>query len=151
MVDTVKNVFNVLASMRDALTRDTRTSSMTVRMMAPVNKNAGSAASGWVGLYADTIAYTPRTAGAGVQNWNFEPVFRVIVQASDTADTENAFRKTSEHLKSVLDVILANKDLATHVEMLHAIDVDFAIREEDTRTLHFVGALATLRYTGRTN
>jgi hypothetical protein len=151
VVDTVKLVYAALDELRTALLGDIRTKDMTVRMMYPANRRAENARDGWVGLYIDTVAYTPRSAGAGVQNWNSETTLRVVVQASDLADTGRAFEKVSEYLKNVLDVIMANKVLFGQAEMMGPINVDFAIREEEAKTLHFIGALVTLRYTGRTN
>ncbi|HEX7012330.1 MAG TPA: hypothetical protein VF161_06280 [Steroidobacteraceae bacterium] len=151
MVDTVRDPSVVLKALKQALQTDVRTKDMVVKCMEVANTNPDLAKRGWVSLYADADEYTPRTAGAGRGNWNWNPTLRAIVQASDLSSGEGTLEKLGVYLKAVVDVVLANKTLAEHVEALTNIRVEYAIREDDAKSLHFIGALVTMQFDGRSN
>lgn len=151
MVDTVKNLGEVLKSAEDQLKSDTRTADMRIKRMGVVNTDPNLAMNGWVGLYADTVDYGPRTIGAGNRHWQFTPTFRIIVQAVDRADSAKAHEKLEDYIKKVLDVVLSDRTLSGHVATLNSMNITYAFSDEDRDSLHFEGALITLSFEGRTN
>lgn len=151
MVDTVKDLGEVLKSLETQLNSDTRTKDMVIKRMGVVNTDPNLAANGWVGLYADTVDYGPRTIGAGARNWQFTPTFRIIVQAVDRANSANAHERLEDYIKKVLDVALSERTLGGRVETLTGMNITYAFSDEDRDSLHFEGALITLTFVGRTN
>lgn len=151
MTDRVINNATTLLNMRDALLSDTRSSGKTVVVMRPVNLQANSAASGWIGLYVDDVNYVPRAAGAGLRNWNYTPVYRIIVQHSDMQDAGLAFSKLEDLVKVVLDVVMDNRTLGGQVDTLMSVHVQYDFLEKDAKTMHFAAALVTLTFEGRSN
>ena len=149
MVDKVRTVYELLIELERALVGDTRTSRVPTVVMGPVNKDANGASEGWVGVYADTVAYTPRTVGAGMGNWGSSTVLRVIVQRSHLEDPKEAFRLLSELIKDVVDVILKDPSMQSVSENLPSIDVAYGTRDSDATTLYFQGAVVTIRFDGR--
>lgn len=151
MVDTVKDLGEILKSAEDQLKSDTSTKDMVIKRMGLANTDPNLAMNGWVGLYADTVDYGPRTIGAGNRHWQFNPIFRIIVQAVDRADPANAHEKLEDYIKRVLDVFLSDRTLGGHVSTLTAMNITYAFSDEDRDSLHFEGALITLSFEGRTN
>jgi UDP-N-acetyl-D-mannosaminuronate dehydrogenase len=141
----------VLRELKSSLSDDTRTKNMLVELMGLVNTDPSQAVDGWVGIYIDTVAYSPRTIGTGSRNWQMAPTLRVIVQAVDRDSTEQAHAKLEKFIKDVLDVVLGNTTLAETVEALTGIQVDYAFSEEDRVTLQHIGALITIQFVGRSN
>ena len=101
MVDKVRTVYELLIELERALVGDTRTSRVPTVVMGPVNKDANGASEGWVGVYADTVAYSPRTVGAGMGNWGSSTVLRVIVQPG--ARGEEQRRQHEQHQSGLVD------------------------------------------------
>ena len=151
MVDTVKDLGEVLKQFEDQLQSDTRTSEMRIKRMGVVNTDPNLAMNGWVGLYADTVDYGPRTIGAGNRHWDVKPTFRIIVQAVDRADSSKAHEKLEDYIKKVLDVVLSDRTLGGHLSTLNSMNITYAFSDEDRDSLHFEGALITLSFEGRTN
>lgn len=151
MVDTVKDLGEILKSAETQLKNDTRTADMVIKRMGVVNTDPNLASKGWVGLYADTVDYGPRTIGTGSRHWQFTPTFRIIVQAVDRHDSAQAHQKLERHIKDVLDVFLSDRTLGGHVDTLSAMNITYAFSDEDRDSLHFEGALITLSFAGRTN
>lgn len=151
MVDTIQNVSSVAFKLRDALKNDVRTADMVVQIMEQANTSPDIAMRGWVGVYIEKVDYSPRTAGLGQRNWNFIPQFRILVQAVDIESSENAFQKLETYVKSIIDVMMANSSLAATMEALTQVSVDYAFRQDNPDSLHFVGALVTMTFEGRSN
>jgi hypothetical protein len=151
VVDTVKDLGPILKSLEEQLKNDSRTKDHIIKRMGLVNGDPNLAINGWIGLYADTVTYGPRTIGTGQRNWNFSPTFRIIVQRVDRADSARAHEKLEESVKAVLDVVLSDPTLTSYVEVLTGIQVTYAFSEEDRDSLHFEGALITLTFDGTTN
>lgn len=151
MVDTVKDLGEILKSAEDQLKNDTRTADMRIKRMGVVNEDPNLAMNGWVGLYADTVRYGPRTIGGGNRHWDLTPTFRIIVQAVDRMDSAKAHEKLEQYIKKVLDVFLSERTLGGHLDTLTEMTITYAFSDEDRDSLHFEGALITLSFVGRTN
>lgn len=151
MVDTVKDLGPILKSLEEQLKSDTRTKDHIIKRMGLVNTDPNLAVNGWIGLYADTVDYGPRTIGTGQRNWDFSPTFRIIVQRVNRVDSALAHEKLEESVKAVIDVVLSDPTLSSYVEVLEGVQVAYAFSEEDRDSLHFEGALITLTFQGTTN
>lgn len=149
MVDTVRNGSKILAALAEQLRNDTRTASMQIDVMEQANADENRAVNGWVGLYMDTVALSPRTIGTGDRNWNFVYSFYVMVQAVDYDEGRKAHEKLEGYVTDVLDVILGDKTLGNHVERLIDGSVTYRFVEEVRETMHFEAALLTLKFDGR--
>lgn len=147
MVDQVNNASDVLNALEAAFNNDTNTSDVTTKVMGEVNKNPNVAASGWIGLYVDHATLRPRTIGSGSGNWQFNPTFKIIVQASDQTNSKNAYAKLEALITKVVNVVLANPVLNGFVEgSVVAIDIDYQGHEDDKASLHFEGAVLSVGY-----
>lgn len=150
MVDEVRDASEVLSGLRDALKSSYATSDLPVKMMGLINSDAGKAKNGWVGLYVSRASLRPRTAGAGSRNWGFTPSVKIVVQASDVQNSENAYVRLEKYIKSVIDVVFADPSLGGRIDgTIISIDVDYGAQEDDAKSLHFEGAVLTLNYDSR--
>ena len=151
MVDTVKDMSAALLAMKAGLQGDAKTSSMRIKLMAPINSDPGLAVNGWVGVYADQLLLGPRAIGTGSRKWKMDPRIRLVVQAVDQRDPEVAYLKLEGYIKAVLDAVLANPTLASVVDALESMTIEYTFQEDDRATLHFLAALVTMDFTGTTN
>lgn len=149
MVDKVSTIYDTMLAVRTAMQNDIRTKDYNILLMSPVNRNAETAANGWLGLYVDSAQYRPRTVGSGMGNWGSNTVVRMIAQYSDMESAEKAFENLSTLVKNAVDVLLANPTIQGAAENMPSIDVNYASRDTDHTTYYFQAALVTISFISR--
>lgn len=98
----------------------------------------------WLGIYRQSIDYSPETLGNGPDYWTATMVVRLIVQAANLASGEDCEDDLEGYVKQVIDKVVADTTLAATIDMVNDIKVSYSYIAEDDETIYFQAAIIEL-------
>lgn len=90
----------------------------------------------WCGVYRGKVAIDPRTLG-GVDNWEYKPILRVIVQASSTESGDECEDLLEDYTKKIIAALTADLTIGGTVDMITGIIVEPLYNEDVRETTFF--------------
>jgi len=98
----------------------------------------------WLGVYRQSIDYSPETLGDGPDYWTATMVVRLIVQATNLNCGADCEDDLEGYVKKVMDKVVADTTLGATIDMVNDIKVSYSYVAEDEETIYFQAAIVEL-------
>lgn len=106
--------------------------------------NEDPARTPWMGIYRDSMNYSPRTLGRGARNWEGELKFKIVIQASSTKDGQDCELLLEGYVQTVMEALLSDTTLGGKVDILNGFNVEYSYRDSDQQSFYFQMAVITM-------
>jgi|GEM_PF-1728375 len=103
----------------------------------------------WVGIYKGPVSYDPGSLGRHSQSWDATITLQVVVQASHGDNSLKCSERLSDYEKIVLDAIWSDPTIGNNVDMIEALNLEYAYNNEASESMYHQQAIITI--TARTS
>ena len=119
------NVVDVTQALESQIKADPTAGKYTVERGEPINMDAGSAATGWVGIYKGKMSLTS-LGMAGGKRWRVDPLqLIVVVQAASMKDGKDCDERLQEYLSAVLSAINSDPTIGGTVQFIQGFEIEY--------------------------